>query len=46
MSSVVSAWAPKSERARIVGFSFSGEQYKEDKRLISIRSTNDDAYVS
>lgn len=24
MSSVVSAWAPKSERARIVGFSYSG----------------------
>nr|XP_022330393.1 vesicular glutamate transporter 3-like [Crassostrea virginica]XP_022330394.1 vesicular glutamate transporter 3-like [Crassostrea virginica] len=24
MSSVLSAWAPKSERARIVGFSFSG----------------------
>jgi hypothetical protein len=24
MSSVISAWAPKSERARIVGFAYSG----------------------
>lgn len=44
MSSVVSAWAPKSERARIVGFSYSGVYLSTS--LASVVSGAATCYVS
>ncbi|XP_048732816.2 vesicular glutamate transporter 3-like [Ostrea edulis] len=44
MSSVVSAWAPKSERARIVGFSYSGIYLSAS--LASVLSGAATCYVS